>query len=83
MLLGIARVAQLRQEINQILNPFARAGECDFVVLIGDPHVEPRVLWQFDAALECVERDGSEAEAVSGRFEEVVAVRILDEVLAS
>src|SRR5712692_3625287 len=81
VLLGIGRVAELREKIDQILNAFARSGQRDLIVFIGDPDIEPGVLRQLDAALEGVERDGCESKAFGGGVEEIVAVRILHQVL--
>ena len=81
VLLRIAGVAELREEVDHVLDAFARAGEGDFVILVGDPDVEPGVLRELDAALERVEVHRGESEALGGGVEEIVAVRILDQIL--
>src|SRR5207237_612295 len=44
VLLGIVRVAKLREEVDHVLQPLARAGEGDLFVLVGAPGVEPGAL---------------------------------------
>src|SRR5436189_3312245 len=81
VLFGISRVAELRQEIDQVLNALARSGQRDFVVLVGDPEVEPRLLRQFDSPLERLARDRGKAQPLCGSEQEVTAMRIFDQML--
>src|SRR4029079_2773290 len=82
VLLGVAGVAELREQIDHVLKPVARAGEGHLVVRVGDPDVTAGVLRQLDAALQRVERDRGKTEALGRGLEEIVAVRVLDQVLA-
>src|SRR5205085_11523128 len=51
------------------------------VVFIGDPDVEPRVLRKLYAAVQRVEGDRGEAEALGGGLQEIVAMRVIDQML--
>src|SRR2546423_14259868 len=66
---------------NEVLDALLCPGQGAFIALIGDPDVEPRIFRQLDPTLQCVERDWSEAEACGGGLEEVVAVRVFDQML--
>ena len=53
----------------------------NLVVFVRDPDVQPGVLRQLDH-FERLPRDGGEAKALRGGEEEVVAMRIVDQILA-